>query len=428
MRNLDFKNISSKKIDALFKRPAMKTDDVLNSVKQIVETVRKEGDSAVLRFSKKFDGLKNNSIVVSKKEIAVASKKISPETKKAIDLATDNILKFHMKQIPKSYSVETMPGVKCSRKFVPIESVGLYIPGGSAILFSTMLMLGIPAKIAGCKRIVVSTPIGKNGIEPALAYSIIKCGVEEVYCTGGAHAIAMMAFGTKNINKVDKIFGPGNQYVTAAKTFVSIDPYGCAIDMPAGPSEVLIIADDTAFPSFVAADLLSQAEHGADSQVILLTTSTKLAEEVKKEVKSQLNLLSRKSIAEKCLKNSLILKVPNINTAVELSNKYAPEHLIVSIKNSENILDKIINAGSVFVGNYSPESAGDYASGTNHSLPTYGYAKSYSGVNVESFMKGITFQTLTEKGLEKISGTIINLAETEKLNAHANAVKIRLKK
>jgi histidinol dehydrogenase len=428
MKNLDYKNISSKKIDDLFKRPAMKTDDVLNSVKQIVETVKNEGDSAVFRFARMFDGLRNKSIIVSKKEINAASKKLSPEIKKSIDAAADNIAKFHSKQIPNGYSIETMPGVKCSRKFVPIESVGLYIPGGSAILFSTMLMLGIPAKIAGCKRIVVSTPVGKNGIEPALAYSIKKCGIEEVYCVGGAHAIAMMAYGTKKIKKVDKIFGPGNQFVTAAKTLVSIDLYGCAIDMPAGPSEVLVIADDTAVPSFVAADLLSQAEHGADSQVILLTTSAKLADEVQKEINLQLSLLPRKSTAEKCLKNSLILKVPNIKTAVALSNKYAPEHLIVSIKNPESILDEIINAGSVFVGNYSPESAGDYASGTNHSLPTYGYAKSYSGVNVESFMKGITYQTLSEKGLERISITIINLAETEKLDAHANAVKIRLKK
>jgi histidinol dehydrogenase len=428
MKNLDYKNLSSKKIDELLKRPAMKTDDVLNSVKQIVADVKKNGDKAVQKYAIKFDGLKRDSIVISKKEIDAASKELSFATKNAIDVASDNIAKFHSKQIPNGYSIETMPGVKCSRKFVPIGSVGLYIPGGSAILFSTMLMLGIPAKIAGCKRIVVSTPVGKNEIEPALAYSIKKCGIEEVYCVGGAHAIAMMAYGTKKINKVDKIFGPGNQFVTAAKTLVSIDPYGCAIDMPAGPSEVLIMADDTAIPSFVAADLLSQAEHGADSQVILLTTSAKIADEVQKEVKSQLNLLPRKSTAEKCLKNSLILKVPNIKTAVALSNKYAPEHLIVSIKNPESILDKIINAGSVFVGNFSPESAGDYASGTNHSLPTYGYAKSYSGVNVESFMKGITFQTLSKKGLERISKTIINLAETEKLDAHANAVKIRLKK
>ena len=428
MKVFELKKLSSNKLEEILKRPAAKTGQVVKAVKPIVENVKLRGEKIVLNYAKKYDNLKSDSIVISSKEINSAVKKISKETKKAIDVAAQNIEKFHVKEKPKDFSIETMPGVKCSRKFVPIENVGLYIPGGSAVLFSTMLMLGIPAKIAGCKRVVVCTPTGGKEIEPALAYAIKKCGVKEVYKVGGAHAIAMMAYGTESIKKVDKIFGPGNQYVTAAKTLVSIDPEGCAIDMPAGPSEVLVIADDSASPAFVAADLLSQAEHGADSQVILLTTSSQIASETIVEINKQLKLLPRKSIAEKCLSNSVILKTDSIGKAIEISNWYSPEHLIVSIKNAEKVLDKIINAGSVFIGNYSPESAGDYASGTNHSLPTYGYAKSYSGVNVEAFMKAITFQKLTEKGLKNISKTVINLAETEKLQAHVNAVKIRLSK
>ena len=429
MKVIEFKKISSKKFEEIIRRPAMKNDEVLNIVKPVLADIKMKGQKAVLKYAVKYDGLsKNDSLFISKQEIERSAKKISIVTKKAIDLAAKNIEKFHRRQLPKNYTIETMPGVKCSRKFVPIENVGLYIPGGSAVLVSTMLMLGIPAKTAGCKRIIVSTPKGKNDIEPALAYAILKCNVDEVYNVGGAQAIAMMAYGTEEVKKVDKIFGPGNQYVTTAKTIVSADPDGCAIDMPAGPSEVLIIADESADPAFVAADLLSQAEHGTDSQVILLSTIKKLIDDVLTEIKLQLRLLPRRNIAEKCLRNSLAVFVPDLNAAMDISNNYAPEHLIINIKKPEKFLNKIINAGSVFVGKYSPESVGDYASGTNHSLPTYGYAKSFSGVSVDAFMKGITFQSLTKEGLKKISGAVINLAETEKLQAHANAVKIRLSK
>ncbi len=428
MKVLDYKSLSSVELEKILKRPANKSGGIAKAVKVIIDNVKKYGEKAVVNYAKKFDGLPGDSILITRKEINSAIKKLSKETREAIDLAASNIEKFHLKQIPKEYSIVTMPWVKCSRKHVPIENVGLYIPGGSAVLFSTMLMLGIPAKIAGCKRIIVCTPIGAIGIEPALAYAIKKCGVDEVYKIGGAHAIAMMAYGTTQVKKVDKIFGPGNQYVTSAKTLVSIDTDGCTIDMPAGPSEVLVIADDSANSAFVAADLLSQAEHGIDSQVILLTTSNKIADEAIVEIKKQLKLLPRKIIVEKCLKNSVLLKVTSIKKAIEISNEYAPEHLILSVKNPDNIATKITDAGSVFIGNYSPESVGDYASGTNHSLPTYGYAKSFSGVSVDSFMKAITFQKLTKKGLKNISKTVINLAETEKLQAHANAVKIRLLK
>lgn len=428
MKIFDYQKLSSKKLEELLKRHAVRTDEVVKKVKPIIVNVKQHGDKAVLAYGKKYDGLLSDSIIITEKEIDSAIKKLSRTIKASVDTAYRNIEKFHLMQKPKGYSVETMPGVMCSRKYNPIENVGLYIPGGSAVLFSTMLMLGIPAKLAGCKRIVVCSPIKAGDIDPALAYAIKKCRIKEVYKVGGAHAIAMMAYGTGKIKKVDKIFGPGNQYVTAAKTLVSIDHEGCAIDMPAGPSEVLVIADDSVNPAFVAADLLSQAEHGIDSQVILLTTSSKIAAETMNEIKSQLKYLPRKSIAEKCLVNSMIIKVPNITSAIEISNHYAPEHLIISIKNPEKLINKIVNAGSVFIGNYSPESVGDYASGTNHSLPTYGYAKSYSGVSVEAFMKAVTFQKLSKKGLSNISETVINLAETEKLQAHANAVKIRLSK
>lgn len=428
MKIIEYKNVSSNKIEELLKRPSVKNDAVFKIVKPILMDVKKNGSKAVLKYAKKFDSLKGNSLLIDKKEIKKAAAKLSNEIKAAIDIAAVNIEKFHSKQLPKEYSIDTMPGVKCFRKYLPIENVGLYIPGGSAILFSTMLMLGIPSKIAGCKRVVVCSPLCGKDLEPALAYSILKCGVEEVYNVGGAQAIAMMAYGTEMAKKVDKIFGPGNQFVTLAKSIVSTDPEACAIDMPAGPSEVLVIADESAEPKFVASDLLSQAEHGADSQVVLLTTSKNIAKEVLNEIKLQLKTLPRNSIAQKSLKNSVIIIVPSIEKAVGISNNYAPEHLIISTRNSEKIIKQIVNAGSVFLGNYSPESVGDYASGTNHSLPTYGYAKSYSGVNVESFMKAITFQKLYKKGLKNISTVVINLAETEKLQAHANAVKIRLTK
>ena len=320
-----------------------------------------------------------------------------------------------------------MPGIKCAREFRAIENVGLYIPGGTAILPSTLLMLAIPAKIAGCQRIVVCSPT-KDKVSPEVLYVAKYLGITEFYKVGGAQAIGLMAYGTKDISKVNKIFGPGNQFVTAAKALVSIDPSGCSIDMIAGPSEVLVIADETANPKFIAADLLSQAEHGIDSQVILCTTNELLANKVNEELNLQIKQLERGKIAAEALKNSYMIIFSSIEEAISFSNNYAPEHLILTFKNVKSYLGKITNTGSVFVGEYSPESVGDYASGTNHSLPTYGYAKSIGGVSVDQFMKGITFQELSKKGLTNISKTVIELAETEKLQAHSNAVKIRLKK
>ncbi|MDP3581976.1 MAG: histidinol dehydrogenase [Ignavibacteria bacterium] len=427
MKTYVAKSLSDKKLTRLFTRPAGEDEKIAEIVKVILRDIKANGDKSVVAYAHKYDGVKMKNLLVAKLEIAEAAKQLEPELRKAIDLAVRNIKSFHSKQKPKSYSVETMPGVKCERKFLPIENVGLYIPGGSAVLFSTMLMLGIPSKLAGCRRIVVCSPI-REKLEPALAYAAQLVGVDEFYNIGGVQAIGMLAYGTKTVQKVDKIFGPGNQFVTAAKTFVSNDSKGCLIDMPAGPSEVLVIADETADASFVAADLLSQAEHGSDSQVILLTTSEKLAAEVVKEVTLQLEKLPRSKTARQCLENSFILIVDTVEEAIYLSNDYAPEHLIINVANAEKYLSKIQNAGSVFVGAYSPESVGDYASGTNHSLPTYGYAKAIGGVSVESFMKAITFQKLSKKGLQNISQTVIKMAEAEKLDAHANAVKVRLKK
>jgi len=428
MKTFNYKKLSNKKLLEILRRPALNNSGVLEKARLIVNQVKKDGYKAVLNYAKIYDGVNSGSLILKQQEIKNAAKKIPKEIKKAIDVAYENIKKFHLKQLPQSYSLETMPGVLCSRKYIPIENVSLYIPGGSAVLVSTMLMLGIPAKIAGCKRVVVCTPIGTASLEPALAYAILKCGIKEVYSIGGAQAIAMMAYGTEKTKKVDKIFGPGNQFVTAAKTIISTDPDGCAIDMPAGPSEVLVIADNFSNPAFIAADLLSQAEHGSDSQVVLISTSSDIIKKVLDEIKIQIEDLPRKSIAEKCLQNSSAILVESIEQAIEISNIYAPEHLILQLKNAEKYSSKVINAGSVFIGSYSPESVGDYASGTNHSLPTYGYAKSFSGVSVDAFMKGVTFQKLTKKGLENISGSVIKLAETEKLQAHANAVKIRLNK
>ncbi len=427
MKIYNYKDLTEKNLVSLFKRVAINSEKILEAARPIVNDVKRNGNKAVLKYAKKLDRLVGNSISLPTKELNSAAAKLDLKTKTAIKTAAANIEKFHLKQFPSPYSLETMPGVNCWRKYLAIENVGLYIPGGSAVLVSTMLMLGIPAKIAGCKRVVVSSPIKENEIHPALAYAARLCGVKEFYKVGGAQAVAMMAYGTETIRKVDKIFGPGNQFVTAAKSIVANDHDGCSIDMPAGPSEVLILADETADASFVAADLLAQAEHGTDSQVILLTTSNDLAKKVLKEIKFQINRLPRKELAEKSLEHSFIMLVPNLREAVRLSNFYAPEHLIVNLKNADKIIEEITNAGSVFVGEYSPESVGDYASGTNHSLPTYGYAKSLGGVSVESFMKPITFQKLTKAGLKNISQTVIQLAETEKLEAHANSVRVRIK-
>jgi len=426
MKIYSLKNISEKKLDLLFSRPAIESEKVFEIVKPIIADVKKNGLVAALKYAKRFDGFERNSFTVSKKEFEQAEKLLDRESKKAILTAFRNIEKFHVQQYPKNYSIETMPGINCSREFRAIESAGLYIPGGTAVLPSTMLMLGIPARIAGCKRVVVLSPTKKE-INPAVLFAAKICEVNEFYKIGGAHGVALMAYGDRSIQKVDKIFGPGNQYVTAAKSLISIDPRACSIDTPSGPSEVLVIADAKADPSYIASDLLSQAEHGIDSQVILLTTSKKLVTQVQEEIKKQKKYLTRIKFIDGALKNSFVLLVSSVEEAIELSNNYAPEHLILNINDAEKYKKKTVNAGSVFLGNYSAESIGDYASGTNHSLPTYGYAKTFGGISVESFMKTITFQNVNETGLENIASTVIKMASLEKLDAHANAIKVRLK-
>ena len=427
MEIITYNKISRNKKLKLLQRPVIDMTKTYRVVQPILTDIKSNGLESVLKYSKKFDGFSEKRIKVTVKEFEDSKKLVSSRFKKAVKAASNNIKKFHKLQLPKKYSVETMAGIKCSREFRAIENVGLYIPGGTAILPSTLMMLAIPAIIAGCKRLVVCSPTVKN-LSNEILYVAGYLGINEFYKVGGAQAIALMAYGTNKIKKVDKIFGPGNQYVAAAKALVSIDPNGCAIDMIAGPSEVLVIADGSANPKFIAADLLSQAEHGNDSQVILCSTNKGLAEKVIKEIKVQIEELPRKSFVEKSLENSFAIIFNKIDEAIDFSNSYAPEHLILNIKSAKSYLSKIQNAGSVFIGKYSPESVGDYASGTNHSLPTYGYAKSTGGVSVEQFMKGITFQELSKEGLESISTTVIELANAEKLQAHANAVKIRLKK
>ena len=411
----------------IIKRPVFETASLEKNVKKILEKVKMKGDKAVRKYTKDFDGPKLKKVMVSEKEIKGAENLLSPELKKAIQQAKSNIEKFHQLQVDEVKVVETMPGINCWRRSVGIEKVGIYIPGGTAPLFSTVLMLAIPAVIAGCKEIILCTPPSKDGsIDPAILYTANLCGITRIFKVGGVQAIAAMAYGTETIPKVFKIFGPGNQFVTAAKQLIQKDDV--AIDMPAGPSEVLVIADETSIPEYVAADLLSQAEHGIDSQVILLTTSESICENVQKEIKEQLKQLPRKEIAEKALANSKIVLLKSTHEAIELSNLYAPEHLILSCTNAEELADKIIAAGSVFIGNYSPESVGDYASGTNHTLPTNGYAAMYSGVSVDSFAKKITFQKLSKQGLENIGNAVMEMATAEGLDAHKNAVAIRLKK
>ena len=410
----------------LLQRPAIDTSSLEASVSNIINEVKRNGDEALRKFASMFDKVTLTDLLVSDDEINNAGDSLAEDIKEAIQLAKANIEKFHAAQMQNEQVIETMPGVKCWRKAVPIEKVGLYIPGGTAPLFSTILMLGIPANIAGCREIILCTPTDQQGkLNPAILFTAKLVGVTRIYKVGGAQAIAAMAFGTTTIPKVHKIFGPGNQYVTAAKMLVQRE--GVAIDMPAGPSEVAVLADDTADASFIAADLLSQAEHGVDSQVILVTTSEILAADTVKEVTKQLKDLPRKEMATKALANSKIIVVSAIEEAIELLNDYAPEHLIIACNKDEDIADKIVNAGSVFLGNYSPESVGDYASGTNHTLPTNGYAKAYSGVSVDSFVKKITFQKLSKEGLHNIGDTVQLMAEAEGLHAHANAVNIRLK-
>ena len=409
----------------ILRRPALNTDTLRNTVKEVLDKVKTEGDKAVREYEERFDKVKLDSLGVTETEIAEAEKEVPIELKAAIMLAQKNIHTFHSSQRFEGKKVQTVPGVTCWQKAVAIEKVGLYIPGGTAPLFSTVLMLATPAQIAGCKEIVLCTPPDKEGkVHPAILYAAKLAGVNKIFKAGGVQAIAAMAYGTESVPKVYKIFGPGNQYVTAAKQQVSLRDV--AIDMPAGPSEVEVLADETANPVFVAADLLSQAEHGVDSQAMLITTSEKLQMEVMEEVERQLAKLPRREIAAKSLENSKLILVKDMDEALELTNAYAPEHLIVETENYMEVAERVTNAGSVFLGSLTPESAGDYASGTNHTLPTNGYAKAYSGVSLDSFIRKITFQEILPEGMKAIGPAIEEMAANELLDAHKNAVTVRL--
>jgi histidinol dehydrogenase len=411
----------------LCKRPVMETSGLNAAVTEILGRVKSEGDKALLDYSEKFDGVTLAGIKVTQTELYESEAIVPSELKKAINIAMDNIDKFHRSQLVTEEVIETVPGVKCWRRNVPVEKVGLYIPGGSAPLFSTVLMLGVPARIAGCSRIILCTPPDRKGnVNPLILFTAALTGITDIYKIGGAQAIAAMAYGTETVPKVSKIFGPGNQYVTKAKELVVAD--GVAIDIPAGPSEVLVIADSTADPAFIAADLLSQAEHGADSQVVFLTDSMELLISAMDELTRQLETLPRKGTAAQALENSLSIVLPGLDDCIEFSNEYAPEHLIINTSQSSDLAAKVINAGSVFIGKYSCESAGDYASGTNHTLPTNGFARSCSGVSTESFLRKITFQELSREGLEKIGPLIELMAEAENLSGHGNAVSVRLRR
>ena len=409
----------------ILKRPVMNTENLFDTVRSVIDRVKEEGDRAVLDYEEKFDKVVLASLAVSEEEQQEAENLVSEDLKAAIRLAKQNIETFHAAQRFEGKKVQTQPGVTCWQKAVAIEKVGLYIPGGTAPLFSTVLMLAVPARIAGCKEIVLCTPPGRDGkVHPAVLFAAKVAGVNRIFKAGGIQAIAAMAYGTESVPKVYKIFGPGNQYVTAAKQLVSFRDV--AIDMPAGPSEVEVLADETANPIFVAADLLSQAEHGVDSQAILITTSVELQQAVKVEVERQLALLPRKEIAEKSLANSKLIVVDSMAEAIELTNAYAPEHLIIETEDYLSVAERIVNAGSVFLGSLTPESAGDYASGTNHTLPTNGYAKAYSGVSLDSFIRKITFQEIKPEGLNIIGPAIELMAANEQLDAHKNAVSVRL--
>ena len=417
---------SRKDWDMLLQRPVFDTAELHQKVRSVLDVVKQDGDKAVRQFTRQFDEVNLEDFQVAAAEIEAAASLIPDALKNAIEQATSNIRCFHEKQLNGVEIVETMPGIQCWRKNVGIEKVGLYIPGGSAPLFSTILMLAIPAKMAGCKEIILCSPPGKDGkLNPAILYAAQLTGVSRIFRIGGVQAIAAMAYGSETVPQVYKIFGPGNQYVTCAKQMVQQD--GVAIDMPAGPSEVCVLADGTANAAFVAADLLSQAEHGADSQVLLVTTEESLVKKVNKELECQLKNLPRKTMASAALRNSKAIVVKDINEAIALVNEYAAEHLIIACDQEEAIAERITNAGSVFLGNYSPESAGDYASGTNHTLPTNGFAKAYSGVSLDSFVKKITYQKLSKEGLQAIGNTVELMAAAEGLDAHKNAVTIRLK-
>ena len=409
----------------LLERPTKTVDDIEATVKEIFKEVQKKGDEAITKYTSLFDGVAVDNLEVTPEEINEAIASIPQELQDAIQLAKSNIEKFHTAQKNTRVSVETTPGVACWQEKRPIQKIGLYIPGGTAPLFSTVLMLAVPANISGCKEIVLCSPPDKKGkINPAILYAAQLCGVTKILKVGGIQAIAGLTFGTASIPKVYKIFGPGNQFVTVAKQLAT--QFGVAIDMPAGPSELLIVADDTAVPAFVASDLLSQAEHGTDSQVILVSTSKDLIDAVETEIQTQLEVLPRKAIATKAIENSKLIYVENDQIALDLIDEYGPEHFIICAKNEDFYVNNIGNAGSVFIGNYTPESAGDYASGTNHTLPTNGYAKNYSGVNLDSFLKSMTFQKITAEGIQNIGPAIELMAEAEGLQAHKNAVTLRL--
>jgi len=410
---------------SVLKRPTQTVADIEDTVNAIFKEIENSGDVILKKYTEKFDGVFLDEFIVSTSEIEEAESLVSLELKEAIQLAKTNIERFHKAQITDRIEVETTNGVKCWQEKRPIQKVGLYIPGGTAPLFSTILMLAVPANIAGCKEIVLCTPPNSEGkINPAIVYTAALCGVTQIFKLGGIQAIAGMTFGTESIPQVYKIFGPGNQYVTVAKQIAT--KHGVAIDMPAGPSELLVVADDTADAAFVASDLLSQAEHGIDSQVILVSTSKQIIDAVEKEVENQIKVLSRKEIAQKAIDNSKLIYVENDQMAIDLINEYGPEHYIVCVENEDFYIENTFNAGSVFIGNYTPESAGDYASGTNHTLPTNGYSKQYSGVNLDSFMKSMTFQKISKEGIQKIGSAIEIMAEAEGLQAHKNAVTLRL--
>ncbi|MGD1469680.1 histidinol dehydrogenase [Vibrio harveyi] len=426
MRTVVWQSLSETQQDSILERPAITEGaNITAAVSEVIAKVRKEGNAALLELTEKFDRVQPESIRVSTQEIDEASARLSEKMKNALEQAYENIAKFHKAQKPQPIKVETQPGVVCEQVTRPIQKVGLYIPGGSAPLPSTVLMLGVPAKIAGCRKVVLCSP---PPIADEILYVAKLCGIDEVYNVGGGQAVAAMAYGTETVSKVDKIFGPGNAYVTEAKRQVSNDFRGAAIDMPAGPSEVLVIADETADPDFIAADLLSQAEHGPDSQVVLVTPSPVLADQVTDAVQRQLKELSRADIAEQALASSLIIIAESLTQSVSISNYYGPEHLIVQTKNPRELLPLLDNAGSIFLGDWSPESAGDYASGTNHVLPTYGYTRTYSSLGLADFSKRMTIQELSADGLKNLAPTVVTMAEAEGLDAHKRAVTIRVEK
>jgi len=424
MKIVEYPN--QKELQEVLKRPVFEVTQLEKTVQEIIKSVKTKGDQALKELSRQFDKVEVKNLKVTSEPIDYVEQLIPNELKRAMQLAAENIAKFHKAQIPAEISMETTQGITCWQKPVPVEKAGLYIPGGSAPLISTVLMLAIPARLAGCKDIILCTPPNEDGsVNPAVLYAAKISGVTDIFICGGAQAIAAMAYGTESIPKTDKIFGPGNQYVTMAKQIIASQ--GIAIDMPAGPSEVMVLADETSNPEFIASDLLSQAEHGPDSQVMLVTNSNNLAIQTLSCLKKQLESLPRKDIAMQSLKSGAILLVKNRQEMIEISNQYAPEHLIISTNNTDELAQQITQAGSVFLGNYTPESLGDYASGTNHTLPTNGFARSYSGLNMDAFFKKITFQKATKEGLELIGPIVEKIADTEQLQAHKNAVSIRLK-